>query len=197
MSSSSIIQWAFKREREEKEEKRERREKRYIFAKHNLLNFILWELLWENCCFIIIIFERGFLLEESILTKVFYWVSSRLCTCLSFCTNQEVFSTLLDPIWIKICVVFIVILWKYWTIVLVWAIGVSLVFLLKLTESCREQLINLAGFLISTGSRNWLINCMWTINWVSGTFFSSGVEKTGHSPWGRVNQYKIDCVSSS
>ena len=44
-----------------------------------------------------------------------------------------------------------------WTIVLVWAIGVSLVFLLKLIGSCGEQLINLAGFLISTGSRNWLV----------------------------------------
>jgi len=61
---------------------------------------------------------------------------------------------------------------------------VSLVFLLKLIESCGEQLINLAGFLISTGSRNRLINCMWTINWVSGTFFASGAERTRRSPCG-------------
>jgi len=81
-----------------KKENREKKEERYIFEKHNLLKFIC-----ENYCerfavFIIIIFERGFLLEESILTKVCYWVSSRLCTGLSFCANQGVFSTFLDPV---------------------------------------------------------------------------------------------------
>ena len=180
-----------KKDREEKEQKEIHFWETQSFEIH-FVRTTVRELLFHNNHFWKRVFTWRINLDWGVLLGFFKTV-----TGLSFCTNQGVFSTLLDPVWIKICVVFIVILWKSLNNCIGLAIGVSLVFLLKLIGSCGEQLINLAGFLISTGSRNWVINCMWIINWVSGTFFASGVEKTGRNPWGRVNQYKIDCVSSS
>ena len=82
------------RKKESRKRKRtEKRKKRDTFSKitisseiHSVRNTVR-----DFAVFIIISFERGLLLEESILTKVCYWVSSRLCTGLSFCANQGVF----------------------------------------------------------------------------------------------------------
>jgi len=53
-----------------------------------------------------VINQKGLFLEESILIKVLcYWISSRLCTSLSCCASQGVFSIFLEPVWFKICVV--------------------------------------------------------------------------------------------
>jgi len=73
---------------QEKERAREKKEERYIFKNHNHFEI---HSVRDSAVFIIISFERGLLLEESILTKVCYWVSSRPCTGLSFCVNQGVF----------------------------------------------------------------------------------------------------------
>ena len=84
------------KKQEKERENREKKEERYIFEKHNLLKFICDNYYERFAVLIRIIFERGLLLEESILTKVCYWDSSRLCTGLSFCANQGVF---LNPSW--------------------------------------------------------------------------------------------------
>ena len=76
-----------------KRKRTEKRKKRDTFLKnHNRFEiYYVRNTVRVSAVFIIISFERGLLLEESILTKVCYWVSSRLCTGLSFCTNQGVF----------------------------------------------------------------------------------------------------------
>jgi len=96
LSSSSIKQWVFqvqkKEKKQEKERAREKKEERYISENHNRFEIhSVRNTVRDSVVFIIISFERGLLLEESILTKVCYWVSSRLCTGLSFCVNQGVF----------------------------------------------------------------------------------------------------------
>jgi len=63
-----------KKKKKRTEKKKNRKEKRNSFSENHCERITV---------FIIIIFERGLLLEESILTKVCYWVSSRLCTGLS------------------------------------------------------------------------------------------------------------------
>ena len=73
------------REKQEKERAREKKEERYIFENHNHFEIhSVRNTVRDSAVFIIISFERGLLLEESILTKVCYWVSSRLCTGISF-----------------------------------------------------------------------------------------------------------------
>jgi len=75
-----------------KKENREKKEERYIYENHNRFEIhSVRNTVRDYAVFIIISFERGLLLEESILTKVCYWVSSRLCAGLSFCANQGVF----------------------------------------------------------------------------------------------------------
>jgi len=75
-----------------KKDNREKKEERYISENHNCFEIhSVRNTVRDFVVFIIIIFERGLLLEESIMTKVCYWVSSRLCTGLSFCANQGVF----------------------------------------------------------------------------------------------------------
>ena len=95
LSSSSIKQWVFqvrKTRNKKKKENREKKEERYIFENHNHFEIhSVRNTVRGSVVFVIISFERGLLLEESILTKVCYWVSSRLCTGLSFCANQGVF----------------------------------------------------------------------------------------------------------
>ena len=144
MSFSSIIQWIFQ---VRKTRKRKREKRRQRTEKRSEIHFC------ENHCerivvFIILIFERGFLLEESILTKVCYWVSSRLCTGLSFCANQGVF---LNPSWSCLnqdlrCIHcnFVKFIERF---VLVWALEVSLCFLLKLIGSCGEQFLSICRVL--------------------------------------------------
>jgi len=81
-----------KNKKKKKKENREKKEERYIFENHNHFEIhSVRNTVRDSIVFIIIIFERGLLLKESILTKVCYWVSSRLCTGLSFCSNQGVF----------------------------------------------------------------------------------------------------------
>jgi len=78
------------------EKKKNKKEKRNCETQSFEIHFVrttVSELLFHNNHF-----RKRVLLEESILTKVCYWVSSRLCTGLSFCTNQGVFSTFLDPV---------------------------------------------------------------------------------------------------
>ena len=96
MSSSSIKQWFFQsaknRKYKKKKENREKKEERYISENHNRFEIhSVRNTVRDSTVFIIISFKRGLLLEESILTKVCYGVSSRLCTGLSFCANQGVF----------------------------------------------------------------------------------------------------------
>ena len=81
--------------RKKKKEREQRKERREI---HLWKSQSFWNTFCEKYCerFWIISFERGFLLEESILTEMCYWVSSRLCTGISFCANQGVF---LNPSW--------------------------------------------------------------------------------------------------
>jgi len=75
-----------------KKENREKKEERYISENHNRFEIhYVRNTVRDSVVFIIISFERGLLLEESILTKVCYWVFSRLCTSLFFCANQGVF----------------------------------------------------------------------------------------------------------
>ena len=87
---------SLKNEKKRTEKKKNRKEKTNCETQSFEIHFC--ENYCERIVFIIIIFERGFLREESILTKVCYWVSLRLCTGLSFCANQGVFSTFLDPV---------------------------------------------------------------------------------------------------
>jgi len=75
-----------------KKENKEKKEETYISENHNRFEIhSVRNTVRDSAVFIIISFERGLLLKESILTKVCYWVSSRLCTGLSFCANQGIF----------------------------------------------------------------------------------------------------------
>ena len=87
MRKKQETQESRKRKRTEKRKKRDTFSKITIsFEIHSVRNIVR-----DSAVYIIISFEKGLLLEESILTKVCYWVSSRLCTGLSFCANQGVF----------------------------------------------------------------------------------------------------------